>query len=165
MVAVTRRAVQGTQAHIEALLHERQGGGAINSAYIERPNATFRARITALVRRGRALARKVSTLHPAMHLVGTVTTSVLVTGACASGLPAPWPTEVAAQNACYRRQHHRSPVDRRRTAVVPAASAALEAAQAARAPFKCRESTYCSMGHLTTAKCGATSLILGVEKT
>ena len=44
----------------------------INTAYIERLNATFRARITALVRRGRALAGKRSTLHQAMYLVGTV---------------------------------------------------------------------------------------------
>ncbi len=72
VVAVTRRVVQGTQAQIDALLHETQGGGVINTAYIERLNATFRARITALVRRGRALARQRSTLHQAMYLVGTV---------------------------------------------------------------------------------------------
>ena len=72
VVAVTRRVVQGTQAQIEVLLHETQGGGVINTAYIERLNATFRARITALVRRGRALARQVSTLREAMYLVGTV---------------------------------------------------------------------------------------------
>jgi transposase-like protein len=72
VVAVTRRVVQGTQARIDALLHETQGGGMVNTAYIERLNATFRARITALVRRGRALARQTSTLHQSMYLVGTV---------------------------------------------------------------------------------------------
>jgi hypothetical protein len=34
----------------------------INTAYIERLNATFRSRIAALVRRGRALARQTPTL-------------------------------------------------------------------------------------------------------
>ena len=72
VVGVTRRVVQGAQAQIEALLRKTQGGGVINTAYIERLNATFRSRITALVRRGRALARQLSTLHDVMYLVGTV---------------------------------------------------------------------------------------------
>ena len=72
VVGVARRVVQGTRAQVEALLQETQGGGLINTAYIERLNATFRSRITALVRRGRALARQVNTLHAAMYLVGTV---------------------------------------------------------------------------------------------
>jgi len=72
VVGVTHRVVQGAESHIKALLHETQGGGVINTAYIERLNATFRARITALVRRGRALSRQASTLHEAMYLVGTV---------------------------------------------------------------------------------------------
>ena len=72
VVAVTRRVVQGTRAQIDTLLQQTQGGGVINTAYIERLNATFRSRIAALVRRGRALARQVPTLHDAMYLVGTV---------------------------------------------------------------------------------------------
>jgi transposase-like protein len=72
LVAVTRRIVQGTQARIDALLQHTQGGGLINTAYIERLNATFRSCITALVRRGRALARQTQTLHNAMYLVGTI---------------------------------------------------------------------------------------------
>lgn len=72
VVGVTRRVVQGTQANVRGLILRTQGGGVINTAYIERLNATFRARITALVRRGRALARQTSTLHQAMYLVGTV---------------------------------------------------------------------------------------------
>ncbi len=39
---------------------------------IERLNATFRARLHALVRRGRGLARQPETLHLSMYLVGTV---------------------------------------------------------------------------------------------
>jgi transposase-like protein len=72
VVAVARRIVQGTQVQINALLQHTQGGGLINTAYIERLNATFRSRITALIRRGRALARQTTTLHEAMYLVGTV---------------------------------------------------------------------------------------------
>jgi transposase-like protein len=72
VVGVTRRIVQGTPAQIELLLHTTQGGGSINTAYIERLNATFRSRIAALVRRGRALARQMPSLHHGMYLVGTV---------------------------------------------------------------------------------------------
>jgi hypothetical protein len=67
-----RRVVQGVEAQIETLLQKTQDGGVINSAYIERLNATFRSRIAALVRRGRALARQIPTLHDGMYLVGTV---------------------------------------------------------------------------------------------
>jgi transposase-like protein len=72
VVGIKRSLVQGTEALIEALLQRTQGGGQINIAYIERLNATFRSRLSALVRRGRALARQAETLHPAMYLIGTV---------------------------------------------------------------------------------------------
>jgi hypothetical protein len=72
VVGIQRRIVQGTTAQIQALLRQTQGGGTINTAYIERLNATFRARIAALVRRGRALARQTSTLYSAAYLVGSV---------------------------------------------------------------------------------------------
>jgi hypothetical protein len=72
VVGVTRRWVQGSWEPIQALLHETQGGGHINTAYIERLNATFRSRLTPLIRRGRRLARQASTLHDAMFLMGTV---------------------------------------------------------------------------------------------
>ncbi len=72
VVGVTRRIVQGTQVQIEGLVHQTQGGGVIHTAYIERLNATFRSRLAPLVRRGRALARQMPTLHAGMYLVGTV---------------------------------------------------------------------------------------------
>ena len=72
VVGVTRRVVQGTQAQIDALLHRTHGGELINTSYIERLNATFRSRIAALVRHGRALARQMPTLHDGMYLVGSV---------------------------------------------------------------------------------------------
>lgn len=72
VVAVKRRVVQGSSAHINALLQQTQRGGQINTSYIERLNATFRSRMAALVRRGRALARQTETLHYAMYLMGSV---------------------------------------------------------------------------------------------
>jgi transposase-like protein len=72
LVAVSRRIVQGTPTQIEALLQATQGGGSINTAFIERLNATFRSSITALIRRGRALVRQMTTLHDAMYLAGTI---------------------------------------------------------------------------------------------
>jgi transposase-like protein len=72
MVGVIRRIVQGTEAQVKVLLRTTQGVGVINTAYIERLNATFRSRIASLVRRGRALARQIPTLHDGMYLVGTV---------------------------------------------------------------------------------------------
>jgi transposase-like protein len=72
VVGVTRRVVQGTQTQIDTLVQKTQGRGVINTAYIERLNATFRSRIAALVRRGRALARQMPTLLDGMYLVGTV---------------------------------------------------------------------------------------------
>jgi len=72
VVGLTRRVVQGGMAQVETLLHKTQGGGVINTAYIERLNATFRSRIAPLVRRGRALARQMNTLYHGMYLVGTI---------------------------------------------------------------------------------------------
>jgi len=72
VVDIERRLVQGTMAQVEARLQQTQGAGQINVAFIERLNATFRSRLSALVRRGRALARQTETLPPAMYLIGTV---------------------------------------------------------------------------------------------
>jgi transposase-like protein len=72
VVGVMRRIAQGTGDQIKTLLLMTQGGGVINTAYIERLNATFRSRITTLVRRGRALAQQIPTLHDGMYLVSTV---------------------------------------------------------------------------------------------
>jgi transposase-like protein/IS1 family transposase len=72
MVDVERRIVDGTPARVETLRRRSQGDGVINTAYIERLNATFRERLAVLTRRGRALARRPLTLHYGMYLVGTV---------------------------------------------------------------------------------------------
>jgi hypothetical protein len=72
LVGIDRRVARGTEEALQALLQQTQGGGLLNTAWIERLNATFRARLCALVRRGRALARQLPTLHHATYLTGTV---------------------------------------------------------------------------------------------
>jgi transposase-like protein len=68
-----RRMVDGPPARVETLRHRSQGGeGVINTAYIERLNATFRERLAPLARRCRARARHTLTLEHGMSLVGTV---------------------------------------------------------------------------------------------
>lgn len=71
VVETERRIVDGTPARVETLRRRSQGEGVINTAYIERLNATFRERLAPLARRCRALARQTLTLHHAMYLVGT----------------------------------------------------------------------------------------------
>src|SRR5467141_3027153 len=72
MVETERRIVDGTPARVETLRRRSQGDGVINTAYIERLNATFRERLASLTRRGRALARRTLTLQHGMYLIGTV---------------------------------------------------------------------------------------------
>jgi transposase-like protein/IS1 family transposase len=72
VVATDRRIIDGTPARVETLRRRSQGGGVINTAYIERLNATFRERLAPLARRCRALARHTLTLHEGMFVVGTV---------------------------------------------------------------------------------------------
>src|SRR5262245_18769653 len=72
VVETDRRIVEGTPARVETLRRRSQGDGVINTAYIERLNATFRERRAQLARRCRALARQAQTLHEGMFLVGTV---------------------------------------------------------------------------------------------
>ncbi len=72
VVGVLRRIAQGTEAQVQDLLQRTQGGGGINTAYIERLNATFRARLAGLVRRGRSLVRQTATLRTGAYWVGTV---------------------------------------------------------------------------------------------
>jgi transposase-like protein/IS1 family transposase len=72
VVATERRIVDGTPARVETLRRRSQGDGVINTAYIERLNATFRERLAPLARRSRALARHTLTLQHGMYLIGTV---------------------------------------------------------------------------------------------
>jgi hypothetical protein len=71
VVGVTRRVVRGSLDGIEAVLTATATGTVINTAYIERLNATFRAHLAPLTRRGRAIARTEAALTAGMWLVGT----------------------------------------------------------------------------------------------
>jgi transposase-like protein len=72
VVETERRMVDGTPARGETLRRRSQGDGVINTASIERLNATFRERLASRTRRGRALARRTLTLQHGMSLIGTV---------------------------------------------------------------------------------------------
>jgi transposase-like protein len=68
VVGVTRRIAHGTATWAARLL----GSGTIQTAYIERLNGTFRARLASLARRTRAGGRTVARLVAGMWLVGAV---------------------------------------------------------------------------------------------
>src|SRR5262245_24187581 len=72
VVDTERRIVDGTPTRVETLRRRSQGNGVINTAYIERLNATFRECLAPLAHRCRALARQTLTLHEGMFVVGTV---------------------------------------------------------------------------------------------
>ena len=75
VVGVLRRVVRGTEAEVEERLRATQGGATtavINTAYIERLQATFRSRLAPLARNTRAGVRQRATLEAGMWLVGTV---------------------------------------------------------------------------------------------
>jgi IS1 family transposase len=73
LIGVARRVALGTAEAVQARLAATQGmeGAVVNTAYIERLNATFRAHLAVLVRRSRAAARQTATLEAGMWLVGT----------------------------------------------------------------------------------------------
>ena len=70
VVSVERRIKRGTAEAIAAVLAATRTGTQINTAYVERLNATFRSCLAALVRRGRAIVHKDSVLTAGMYLVG-----------------------------------------------------------------------------------------------
>lgn len=69
---LSQRIVQGSAEQVAELLVRTGGGTQINTAYIERLNATFRQRLAPLVRRTRCLAQKTQTITAGMWLLGTV---------------------------------------------------------------------------------------------
>ena len=70
MASVEHRVVRGTEAAIAGVLAATHSGSSINTSYIERLNATFRASLAPLVRRGRAIAHTEAALTAGMWLVG-----------------------------------------------------------------------------------------------
>ena len=72
VVDVLRRVVVGAEGALMERVKETQRSveAKINTAYVERLNATFRGRLCVLVRRSRCPARKRATLERGMWLVG-----------------------------------------------------------------------------------------------
>jgi transposase-like protein len=70
VVSVERRVVRGPEHAIATVLAATHTGTVINTAYIERLNATFRASLALLVRQGRAIAHTEAVLTAGMWLVG-----------------------------------------------------------------------------------------------
>jgi transposase-like protein len=69
---VVRRVVWGRAEQIQEQLHKTRTGEQINTSYIERLNATFRAAMATLTRRGRRLAHQDERLQRGMYLTGCV---------------------------------------------------------------------------------------------
>jgi hypothetical protein len=71
-VGVLQRMAQGSRQTAQTLLTHSGGGTQLNTAYIERLNATFRARLSSLTRRGGTLLHNPATLTPMVYLMGCV---------------------------------------------------------------------------------------------
>lgn len=70
VVSVSRRVVQGSVEAVGAVIAAPHSGTDINTADIERLNATFRSALAPLTRRGRAIAHTDAVLTAGMDLVG-----------------------------------------------------------------------------------------------
>jgi transposase-like protein/IS1 family transposase len=70
LVEITRRMAHGLLAQAEKLLMQSQGGTVLNTAFIERLNATFRERLASLTRKSRHAARRLFALETGMYLIG-----------------------------------------------------------------------------------------------
>jgi transposase-like protein len=70
VVGISRRVVQGATQTVEELLGQTPGCRMLNTAYIERLNGTFRARLAPLARRTHHLVHRKELLHAGMYLVG-----------------------------------------------------------------------------------------------
>jgi IS1 family transposase len=72
VVEITRRMTQGTMERAQELLAVSKGGNLLNTAFIERLNATFRERLATLTRRCRHAAHRMEALETGMYLIGCV---------------------------------------------------------------------------------------------
>lgn len=72
VIDVERRVLIGTTEEVEATRYKAKEEGVINTAYIERHNATLRQRLAALARRTRCLIEQSKQLEAGMWMVGTI---------------------------------------------------------------------------------------------
>jgi IS1 family transposase len=71
VIQVTRQMSHGVLEQASAWLHLSEGGSMLNTAFIERFNATMRERLAVLTRKCRHATQRVAALHTGMYLVGT----------------------------------------------------------------------------------------------
>ena len=72
VVDVMHWMAQGSLIAALDLMAVSNGGSKLNTAFIERINATFRSRLASLARKSRALVRNPETLEPLMFLMGSI---------------------------------------------------------------------------------------------
>ena len=72
LVGVVRRVLWGSAEQVQEQLTKTGSGRQINTSYIERLNATFRAAMATLTRRGRRLAHQAEGLEQGLYLTGCV---------------------------------------------------------------------------------------------
>jgi transposase-like protein/IS1 family transposase len=70
VIQVTRQMSHGALEQATALLHLSLGGTMLNTAFIERFNATMRERLATLTRKCRHAARRLEALETGMYLIG-----------------------------------------------------------------------------------------------
>jgi transposase-like protein/IS1 family transposase len=70
VVEITRQMAHGLLSQAEQLLQGSRGGTVLNTAFIERLNATFRQRLASLTRRSRHAAHRIFALETGMYLIG-----------------------------------------------------------------------------------------------
>ncbi len=70
VVEITRQMAHGLLEQAEQLLHLSGGGNVLNTAFIERLNATMRERLASLTRKCRHSASRLQALHTGMYLIG-----------------------------------------------------------------------------------------------
>jgi IS1 family transposase len=70
VVEITRRMAHGLLWQAEHLLRSSRGGTVLNTAFIERLNATFRERLASLTRKSRHAAHRLCALETGMYLIG-----------------------------------------------------------------------------------------------
>ena len=70
VVEITRQMAYGVLVQAEKLLQCSQGGTVLNTAFIERVNATLRARLASLTRKSRHAAHRIFALETGMYLIG-----------------------------------------------------------------------------------------------
>ena len=72
IIGISRRMAQGSLPIAQMLIADSNGGSMLNTAFIERLNATFRSRLARLTRRTRSLTRNHQSLTYLMFLMGCV---------------------------------------------------------------------------------------------